>query len=595
MLLLVGLTGMWINHQLTGSIERSLHGEFELLQHCRSMHHRVDELYRRANQEMMPNPAPPAAPAWETAMAGFQESLDAELAQDSGPSSTLQEVIAAWPRLKTAIGQFRAAKPEDRQRFFDNLRSQRQQVMLPLERLIDERIRGMDTLGRQAAQESRKAWTTMFILIGGGLTTGLLLLNLVARSVLRPIQAMTDSTRQIAEGNFNLKLPTDARDELGMLAQAFNIMTSRLSEFRQNDQAAIQRTQQTTQLAVENLPHAVAVLGPDGQVELANQAARDLFAMHPATNIDTLHLRWLTQLFTEVSNQSARIEPRSYEAAVQVFHKGTERFFLPTAIPILSAQQRFLGVTLVLADVTQLRQIDEAKSSLISTVSHELKTPLTSIQMSIHLLMEDQIGPLNERQRELVMAAREDSDRLRRIIENLLEMGRLQAGRASMQLEAVEPVELIRQAAAAMESAFAEKHIRFEWTAPTELPAARADRARTEHALGNLLSNALKYTAAGGQVRLSAQAEPAAVRFSVSDTGIGIPEGYLKSIFDRYVRVPGGTDAPGVGLGLAIAKELIEAQGGRISVESRVGEGSTFSFTLPRAELQEAPEKETKK
>jgi signal transduction histidine kinase len=208
--------------------------------------------------------------------------------------------------------------------------------------------------------------------------------------------------------------------------------------------------------------------------------------------------------------------------------------------------------------------------------------------MALHLLLEERVGPLNEKQAELLVAAREDSDRLCRIIEGLLEMGRIRSGRALLDMRPVRPDEIVAHAVEAVAAGFRDKGVKLESNVPPEAPPALADPVRIGLVTSNLLGNALKHTDPGGRVRISARSgedqESDQVVFTVQDTGVGIPIESLPRIFERFYRVPGQSDEKGAGLGLAIAKEIVEAHGGRIRVESKVGAGSTFSFTLRRAQ-----------
>ena len=223
------------------------------------------------------------------------------------------------------------------------------------------------------------------------------------------------------------------------------------------------------------------------------------------------------------------------------------------------------------------------KSGLLSAVSHELKTPLTSIRMVTHLLLEKRVGPLNEKQAELLVAAREDSDRLHQIIENLLDMGRIESGRALMDLCPVAPERLVSRAIEGVATAFRDKGVALESDISPDAPEVLADPARIGHVFSNLLRNALKHTPGGGRVRVAAQADEEGVRFTVEDTGSGISAEDLPRIFDRFYRGKGQSSDSGAGLGLAIAKEVVEAHGGQITVQSRAGAGSSFRFSLPAA------------
>jgi PAS domain S-box-containing protein len=433
---------------------------------------------------------------------------------------------------------------------------------------------------RQTATAARHALIVL-ILVGAGLAVVFILL--LNRSILQPIRTLTQSAREIENGNLDLVVQVKSRDEIRQLAEAFNSMASRLREFRRTDRAKLVRTQRTTQLAVNSLPDAIAIINPDGGVELANDAAQQLFGLRPQMPLSAVTASRLEDLFKRAVSERRTVQSQGYDAAIQIFN-GQERFFLPTAVPILDEDRQFVGVTLVLADVTNLRKLDEMKSGMLAVVSHELKTPLTSIRMSTHLLLEEKVGPLNSKQQELLVAAREDADRLYQIIESLLDIGRIESGRALIELEAVPAARLVREAVDEVDAAYRDKGVTLEWDVPADTPMVQADVDRIGHVFSNLLGNALKYTPSGGKVRIFAAAGDEAVRFSVEDTGAGIPAEHLPKIFDRFYRVPGQHGRSGVGLGLAIAKEIVEVHGGSISAQSKVGEGSRFSFTLARAD-----------
>ena len=195
-------------------------------------------------------------------------------------------------------------------------------------------------------------------------------------------------------------------------------------------------------------------------------------------------------------------------------------------------------------------------------VSHELKTPLTSVRMAVHLLLEERVGSLNGKQTELLLAARDESDRLQKIIDDLLDIGRLESGRVEMDLHELSAERLVNDAVTPLESTFHERGIELNVDVPADIPAVLADPARIDHVFSNLLTNALKYTAPGGKVSVSAEIDGSMVRFIVSDTGVGIPADYIKRIFERFFRVPRENLPSGAGLGLAIAKEIVEAARG---------------------------------
>jgi signal transduction histidine kinase len=235
----------------------------------------------------------------------------------------------------------------------------------------------------------------------------------------------------------------------------------------------------------------------------------------------------------------------------------------------------------VLSDVTKFRLVDQLKSDMVSTVSHELKTPLTGLQMAIHLLLEEVVGPLNAKQTELLLSARQDSDRLLAMVNDLLDLTRIEQGRVKLDREPTAPADLVSEAIERFEPKADSAGVRLKGAVGFGLPPVLVDRERVSHVFDNLIGNSLAHTGRGGSIDLAAAAEGGSVRFTVKDTGEGIPPEHLPRIFDRFYRVPGSRSTSGAGLGLAIAKEVVVAHGGQIDVTSKEGVGSTFRFTLP--------------
>jgi signal transduction histidine kinase len=250
---------------------------------------------------------------------------------------------------------------------------------------------------------------------------------------------------------------------------------------------------------------------------------------------------------------------------------------------MFSAEKEFTGSIIILEDVTLLMQNDEIKKDLFSTISHQLKTPLTAIRMALHLLLEENVGSVNEKQADLLVSARDESDRLNGIIEDLLDLRRLEAGNVRLSLEAVSPYALVEEATGQFSRQAQERGIRFEVDLPAGLPEVRVDRSRIQYVFANLLSNAIRYSPVGGVVRLTARNEGERVLFSVADNGRGIPGKYQERIFEKFFRVPENDAQGGVGLGLSIAKEIIAAHHGQIFFQSAEGQGATFTFSLAAA------------
>lgn len=459
------------------------------------------------------------------------------------------------------------------------------QLKAEAQAVIQLNIDNMKPIGGRAKAMADNATRLMVLLAVAGVLLAVLYTLIVSRSILRPLRTVIKSIHEIEQGNLDLVVQVKSRDELRQLAEAFNSMAAKLREFRRTDRAKLMRTQRTTQLAVDSLPDAIAIITPDGVIDLTNDAAQRLFGLMPGAHVSKAQKHQIEAIYRQVVQTERPSEPKGYESAVEVYDQsGQLRYFLPHAVPICDTERHLLGVTLVLADVTNLRRLDEMKSGLLSVVSHELKTPLTSIRMAVHLLLEERVGSLTPKQTELLIAARDESDRLENIIQDLLDMGRLESGRVKLDLRSEPSERLVSDAVAPLEAAFHDRGVSLEVDVAPETPPVLVDPVRIDHVFSNLLTNALKFTDPGGRVRISTQVDEQHVRFVVQDSGIGIPQEYLSRVFERFFRVPRENRPSGAGLGLAIAKEIVEAHGGTIDVESQEGVGSRFSFTLRRAD-----------
>ena len=436
-----------------------------------------------------------------------------------------------------------------------------------------------DRARRTAAQARRH----MYVLLLAGTAAAAAFIIFSRKWVMRPIQRLIRSTEEIRRGNLDLVVSSQSRDEIGQLSESFNVMAASLREFRRTDQAKLLRIQRATQQAFDSLPDAVAVVDPEGRIEVATEAAKTIFGMKPGAVLSDLPFSWLSELF-ERAVHTGRGAALEGGRAIQQFVQGQERYFRPEALPILDNDRLTTGAIIMLKDVTQVRQQDEIKKGVIRTVSHQLKTPLTSIRMAIHLLLEERVGALTEKQAELLVAAREDSERLHEILNSLLDISRLEAGRVQLELQRASPSSIVLDALEPHRRTAQDRGISLRTDIAADLPDVWVDRTRIGHVFGNLFSNAFKHTPPGGRVTVSASAGEAWVRFQVSDTGEGIPAPFLPRLFEPFFRVPGRQNETGAGLGLAIAKEIVEVHGGSVAVESREGEGSTFTFTLRRAD-----------
>jgi two-component system, NtrC family, sensor histidine kinase KinB len=519
----------------------------------------------------------------------FEMALRTELSNITLPGEGekayhVQKLFEKYRKVLRAAEDPKAPVAERQQVYMTQLFPLFQEIKTTAGQILDMNQQNMSDANDRARGKAASSRNYMYVLLvaGGVLAAGFVVFT--GKWILRPIHRLIRSAEEIKNGNLDLVVPVESKDEVGRLSESFNAMAEGLREIRRSDQARLVRIQDSTQHTFNSLPDAVAILDLQGRVEVATESAKKVFGLKPGIQVQSLPLKWLADLYDQVLQHARPLGPERHGTAIQHFDRGQERFFRPVAVPILNAEKQPTGVVMTLKDVTEQRHQDDLKRGVISTVSHQLKTPLTSMRMAIHLLLEEKVGPLNEKQAELLVAAREDSDRLHDILNDLLDISRIESGRVQMEFHAVSTQAMVLEAIEPFRIAAKDQGVAIEVELTEDLPQVWADKSRMGHVFGNLLTNGLKHTPAGGKITVSAKPEDNGVRFSVADTGKGIPSQYLPRIFEQFFRVPDQSSESGAGLGLAIVKEIVEAHGGRVSVDSSEGKGSTFSFTLRSAD-----------
>lgn len=399
----------------------------------------------------------------------------------------------------------------------------------------------------------------------------------LARSLLRPIQALQSSAAAFGEGRLDEDVPVTSEDELGELARTFNAMAARLRSYRDAMNERVNRARRTMEATLTSTPDPLFVINAEGRHEVRNPAAEAIAALPEfAGGLPAA----LEEPLKQVLASGAHYLPTGYANVITLHIEGGERHYLPRILAIGDALTNFGGAAVILQDVTKFRLLDDVKGNLVSTVSHELKTPLTSMLLALHMLLEQSFGPINDKQRDLLVTARADAERLLRILNDLLDLSRLEGG-ASLNFRTVPVVELLEERAREMKAITEAAGQTIAVSVDPALGSISVDDERLRHVFINLLGNASKYSASGKVITLYADPAPDGfIRFGVRDQGPGIPPESVPSIFDRFYRVPDQRQK-GAGLGLAIAREIVVAHGGSIACSSRPGEGSDFYFLLP--------------
>jgi len=583
-LLIVSCLSIVVFTRYSHTLERVFRENYDSAVYCDAMKDALDQLNTRAQRLIWEEPTARKTNP-DPIEARFENNLTLQLGNVTLPGEREASLHLAdsWRQYRAHYETFNAVQTGRSNLYQQDLLPRYEELRQVAQHVADMNMSNMISVDGKAKRTLVAVRNALLILVIAGTVLAGLVVWTAGISILRPLQDFTRSARQIEAGNLDLNLPTRSHDEIGELTEAFNSMTSRLREFKRIDHDRIMRSEQTTQLAIDSLPDAVFVIGPDDTIAIANDAARSYFGIEPGRAVSSLGLNWLGPLYEEVKSNNQAVEPKGYKSALQLFIDGNERFLLPRAVPMLSPDKRQLGVTAILVDITQLRKVDEAKSSLVSTVSHELRTPLTSQQLLLSLLLTT-LGPtLPANQKRMLEVAKADSDRLYRTIDELLSLSRMESGRAQFKFRAMAPDEIIASAVEPLRQLFVDKQIHVSVQVGQEIPLVSADPASIQSALTNLLSNALKFTPARGKVSVSAQDAGAVVSFIVSDSGPGIPEEFRARIFEKFFRVPATSGTSGAGLGLSITKNIIEAHGGQIQFTCPKTGGSIFHFSIPVA------------
>jgi signal transduction histidine kinase len=520
----------------------------------------------------------------------FEEQLAAELANLTLIAEGEPEMAADLERTFTEFVALAAdyfdrgpGRAEERRRlYFDRLLP----AFLTLKGRADDILRvnqeSMESMDRDARRAASASIRLMALALLAAIAVGALLALGLSGSILRPIRAVTDGARAMARGDYDQVVPVVSRDELGEQAGAFNTMARRIRELQAAGAARLLRAQRTAQATIDSFPDPVVIVAPSGAAERANPAARRLLGVAVG---DESAAAWapppsIREPLAAALRGDGDYLPSRFEQAVSLRDDNRERALLPRVLAIRDEHGEPLGAAVVLLDVTRFRRLDQLKSDLVSTVSHELKTPLTSLQMAVHLLLEEAVGPLSPKQVELLLAARQDSDRLLAMVDDLLDLTRIEQGRVRLDIRPTAPKDLIAAAVERFGARARDAGVELARSTDEGLPAVPVDPDRIALVFDNLLGNALAHTPGGGSVRLAAARAGDAVRFTVADTGEGVSPEHLPNLFEKFYRAP-GTKSRGAGLGLAIAREIVAAHGGEIRAEGAPGRGATFSFTIP--------------
>ncbi len=409
-----------------------------------------------------------------------------------------------------------------------------------------------------------------------------LLVNL-PNNIANPIKELTFSIKEIANKNYSERVHFTSHSEFGDLAKSFNTMAQKLEEYHDSNVYKVLFEKKRLETLINNMNDPIIGLDNMGIVLFANDEALKIIGLKSEDIIGKTasELAVSNDLIRSLILKETEIPKKQ---PLKIFAHGKESYFEKeihniTITPTGEEKEINIGDVIILRNITLFKELDFAKTNFIATVSHELKTPIASIKLSLQLLENTKTGDMNDDQKQLVESIKDDSQRLLKITGELLNLSQLETGNIQLNIGKSNPHEIVKYAVEAVKIQADQKQIKLIIDADENLKNVKADAEKTGWVLINYLSNAIRYSSEKSTILIKLKEEYDQMVFQVIDTGKGIEPRYKDKVFDKYFQIPGSPKS-GTGLGLAISKEFIEAQNGSVGVESNLGLGSTFWFTL---------------
>ncbi|MCW3169954.1 ATP-binding protein [Chryseobacterium sp. 09-1422] len=557
MIILLSVLGGWFIYQLKKDTQNILVANYNTLQYSRNMLLSLEEIDRQP-----------------FAMKEFQKNLNLQSQNitESGEKEATRNIISHFSDL-------------NKDRNDENLKSVIRKDITELMQLNMNAIQIKSGIANTTAENA-----IAVISIAGTLCFLIaftLMVNLPS-NIANPIRELTFSIHQIAKQNYRERVRFEGNSEFGELAKSFNTMAEKLQEYSESRLDKILKGKKRIETLIDNMHDAVIGIDEDRKVLFVNDEALKISGLKKEQFVGKLIQDvavgndLVRDLIREIIDP--QLQKKTEPELLKIFVEGKENYFEKeildiNVLPTGEDSKRFIGQVIMLRNVTPFKELDLAKTHFMGTVSHEFKTPISSIQMGVQLLENDRIGNLNDEQQKLVVGIKEDTLRLLKITGELLNLTQLETGVVQLNIRPSEISKMVESVIAANQSAADNKQISIKFKINKNVDLVNADYEKTSWVLSNIVSNAIRYSYENSMIEINVEKKEDQIKFSVKDHGYGIEEQYLDKVFTRYFRIP-GTKADGTGLGLSISKEFIEAQGGEISVQSEIGEGSTFYFSL---------------
>jgi two-component system, NtrC family, sensor histidine kinase KinB len=418
----------------------------------------------------------------------------------------------------------------------------------------------------------------------------------VTWAVLRPLRHAAEQMRAIGQGNLEQRLEWSSDDSLGRIANEVNRMTVHVRDLRETEFGRKQMEHQLSDAVVQSIFEPVIVTDAKGQVLKLNAAAQQLLGEAATDRMALENTPGGQKILQAVRDAVSMQRPVAHEgeaALLPMWIGQAERSYRLRTTPIRDNDGKLLGAVSVLEDVTELQDLDRFKTRFLAVASDRLRTPLEQLRLALYSLSKGFAGELRPLQNDLLQGAEQEAERLNDLMTDLIDVAELDTGSRELRMERLRPIDILRDAALRFQEEARRRDVQIEIQAFSDLSPVHGDRRALRSVMDNLLANALRFTPAKGTITLQAEEQKKRVQFFVRDTGVGIEPERLKRIFGRFTQgvrsveevegAVGSAGPEGTGLGLALVRRLIELMHGQVSVESRVGHGTTFSFTLPLA------------
>ena len=539
-----GILAIFYINRLSNDSNRVLKNNHESLVYCNNMLKALEDI-----------------PAKKSAATLFNDNLDKQEKNitETGEGEATKELRKNFNEL--------LANPSD----LSNYPQIRQSIQL-INDLNQQAILRKNAVAQKTAEDANLWLTVIFVVIG--LVTFTFVVNF-PQIISTPVRLLNEGIRAVANKEYDKRIYLKQDDEFGELVHAFNSMAEKLDGYEHSNLAKIKFEKSRIETIINQMRDAIIGLDGKGNILFLNEVAQNLLGLKEADIMG----KYAADIALKNDLMRNLLQGEN-KKELKIFADNKESYFNKDVLNVID-NEIIIGKVIVLRNITPFHELNEAKTNFIATVSHELKTPISSIKMSAKLLTDSRVGHLNTEQQDLIRSITDDSDRLLKITGELLNMSQVETGNLQLKLQQANPAEIIEQAIQAIQFQAQQKNMVISKNMQQTLPFILADTEKTSWVLINFLTNAIKYSGESSAIEVAAYPNDQAVVFSVTDHGKGIDEKYLPKIFDRYFKVPGTQERTGTGLGLSISKEFIEAQNGQIWATSEIGEGSRFNFSLP--------------